>query len=144
MGHRLVVDHINPKYLGGSNLLDNLQTLCCECNKVKGIGIIDFRIHQTLLTTPLSQLPKLKPRENLQKWLIRSINFFYCCAAVKSIRVDWGIWEINLHAGNNPCWLIPYIKNVVGEFRQAGLVAPCQIPININTPGFDVTALING
>lgn len=29
-------DHIRPKKLGGLDVVDNLQTMCVECNKAKG------------------------------------------------------------------------------------------------------------
>src|SRR5262249_25021157 len=38
----LQVDHIKPRYLGGTNDPDNLQTLCKYCNQDKGIVQIDF------------------------------------------------------------------------------------------------------
>ena len=35
-GGVLEVDHVVPKYHGGSDLLHNLQTLCADCNRGKG------------------------------------------------------------------------------------------------------------
>jgi hypothetical protein len=40
---RLEVDHIKPRFWGGSNDPDNLQTLCKRCNLIKGINEIDCR-----------------------------------------------------------------------------------------------------
>ena len=55
---QLQVDHINPKYHGGNHSLDNLQTLCVNCNRIKGIHkAINFRIHQTPLNPSLSLFP---------------------------------------------------------------------------------------
>ena len=34
-GKRAHVDHITPKALGGSDLLENLQTLCATCHQRK-------------------------------------------------------------------------------------------------------------
>ena len=149
MGHRLVVDHINPRYFGGSHLPDNLQTLCHKCNQVKGIGIIDFRIHQTPLTAPQSKSPKLTLGESNQEQILRSINFFYHCAAVESVRISYDVWELSLYAGNNPSWLISHLNKTVKKFQQArlkdGLVGQQhQLRININAPGYDVVDPIKG
>lgn len=56
----LQIDHSKPKYYGGSDLIDNLQTLCNICNKTKGIETIDFRIHKTSLKEPPSKFPALE------------------------------------------------------------------------------------
>jgi len=39
----LTLDHIIPKFHGGGNEYDNLQTLCEKCNGAKGRKIIDYR-----------------------------------------------------------------------------------------------------
>ena len=40
----MTLDHIIPKSLGGSNTLDNLQSMCKICNKEKGNHIEEFKI----------------------------------------------------------------------------------------------------
>lgn len=41
-GAELTIDHITPKALGGTDDIDNLQTLCKECNQDKAALIIDI------------------------------------------------------------------------------------------------------
>jgi hypothetical protein len=153
----LQVDHIKPRYYGGAHSLDNLQTLCRQCNQIKGTETIDFRIHKTPLTAaPVPvQLSKFIKAENHREGyrisLRRSINFFYRCAAVNAeIKVnsstgkDLYRWDISLFAGNNPGWVIPHLKQTLREIRrvrsQAGFAGPKEIVIT--APGFDVFAPI--
>ena len=154
----LQVDHLNPKYYGGNHLVDNLQTLCVTCNQIKGTRKIDFRKHQTpqtyapsFLPLELSRLKEAGDKEQWEKLLRRSINFFYDCAAVESIKIGkeweyWYHWEICLHPSNNPGWLLPYLKKSVREIRQMrsgkGLIGPKEIIII--APGFDVVEPITG
>jgi ATP-dependent helicase IRC3 len=149
----LQVDHIKPRYYGGAHSLDNLQTLCRQCNQIKGTDTIDFRIHKTPLTVspvPVRLSEFIKPGNHKGVYRItlrRSINFFYRCAAVNSeIKVnsstgeDLYRWDISLYAGNNPGWVIPQLKQTLREIRrvrsQAGFAGPKEIVIT--APGFDV------
>jgi hypothetical protein len=149
----LEVDHIKPKYYGGDHSLDNLQTLCSQCNQIKGTETIDFRIHKTPLTAApvpvrLSKFIKAENhRDGYRVSLRRSINFFYRCAAVNSeITVNSTTgeelyrWEISLYAGNNPGWVIPQLKQTLREVRQVRSQARFAGPkeIVITAPGFDV------
>ena len=40
---RIIADHVQPMYRGGSNTIDNIQPLCWNCNTWKGLKTIDFR-----------------------------------------------------------------------------------------------------
>ena len=155
----LQIDHIIPKYRGGNHSSDNLQTLCKVCNEIKGTETIDFRIHQTLLNAPKAKFPhpesikkwyKIDACKQLQLSLQRSVNFLYYCNAVKKIDVDvkgrsyQNIWQIDLHAGNDPHWLVSHHKYLFNDVlqwrRQAGFSNPESIIIN--APGFEVIAPI--
>ena len=46
----LTVDHVVPLALGGSNLIENIQPLCSECNGIKGCGVDDYRPGQGVLS----------------------------------------------------------------------------------------------
>jgi len=55
----LTVDHIQPKSLGGSDDLSNLQPMCCLCNWSKGNGINPARPNR-------SKYPSDKPLQQVQ------------------------------------------------------------------------------
>ena len=42
-GENLVLDHVIPIAKGGLSRLENLQLLCAECNRIKGVLMIDCR-----------------------------------------------------------------------------------------------------
>lgn len=154
--HLLVIDHIKPKYYGGDHSQVNLQTLCSTCNTTKGTETINFRIHKTPLNAPPSKLPKLELPDSRyingiaqwQQFFRHSVNLFYGCDAVKSVEVGQRNycyqWQICLHAGNDPRWLVSHLKNLFIEIRQARKKAGFSSPesIILNAPGFHVVAPI--
>lgn len=145
----LQVDHIAPRYYGGGNHIDNLQTLCKDCNGTEGKGIetISFRINQTTLTTAPSRLPTVKTPtgyharepEQWEMFLRRTINLFFRCAAVDVVEIrergeKFRHWRIRLFPGNNEEWLEPHLPALIMRIRQAremaGYVAtPDQISV---------------
>jgi 5-methylcytosine-specific restriction endonuclease McrA len=149
---KLQVDHIHAWHLGGSNLLDNLQTLCSKGNSAKKTRNINFRDPQTERKTPLSELQMIEMPsavENLgnsAKWkefIRRCINFFYECGAVQNITIgDRGYpfyhWRVELGAGNDPQWLALHLENLLHQIRQAKESAGFGVPISltISAPGY--------
>lgn len=137
----LEVDHVNPRYMGGKDSIDNLQTLCIYCNTAKNTKEIDFRFTKTNLTKPLPEIPDLKPPHNnvdkIQNWehyLQREINFFYCARAVKSVNVsNPHVWNIELNEGNDPLWIKKHLRSLadnISEYRKGfGLKGPDVIQI---------------
>ncbi len=128
--HQLEIDHINPKYHGGDHSLNNLQTLCRTCNGIKKLETINFFSDRTpLKDQPINLLnleaPKPKQANDMEEWeqfIRRSINFFYRCTAVKSVKFNQNgsathSWEICLHTGNNPQWLKQHLEELCDSLR---------------------------
>ena len=137
----LQIDHVAPVFFGGSNTLDNLQTLCGVCNRHKDIQQINFRHNRTLLTTPPASWPTLplpnteqaKTAEDWGQFLQLAFNCFYRCAAVDFIHIGkrggaFYHWEIALYAGNDPAWLVPYLPNLLQQIRDRRSAAGRQGP----------------
>ena len=85
----------------------------------------------------------------MQLKLRRSVNFLYYCDAVKHIDIDTKghyqfIWQISLHAGNDPRWLISHHKylfsGILQAWKKTGFSSPESIIVN--APAFDVVVPI--
>ncbi|VVB67780.1 UvrABC system protein B [uncultured archaeon] len=140
----LEVDHILPSYFGGTNISDNLQTLCVQCNRSKLTQKINFRDPQTDLSHPPQELPRFEPPRNrdtgdsdIWEWFIRkTLNFFYRCGAVHRVVIGkrgehFYNWQIELKAGNNPQWLGSYLEELLGGIRAAKEAAGYSSPTSI-------------
>ena len=157
---KLQVDHIASSYSGGGrNHLENLQTLCAECNSAKSTQSIVFRTNQTILAAAPSQIPRLvspggvdtKDAEKWERFLRRWVNLFYQCAAVDTVTVGekgdrLRIWTIRLFPENNPTWLVPHLSLLVQQIRAAReaagyVAAPDQITLNEPLPARPLTIL---
>lgn len=128
----LQVDHIDPKYYGGSDDPENLQTLCSRCNSKKGTDTINFRNHETKLEIPPKSLPEFNMPEgaqanNIDSWkefISKTVNFFYNCGAVQDVVIhDVGYydytWQVRLHPGNDPNWLEPHLTELAKHIRNS-------------------------
>ncbi|MEN6592505.1 MAG: DEAD/DEAH box helicase family protein [Methanobacterium sp.] len=137
----LEVDHVNPRYMGGKDDIDNLQTLCIHCNTAKNTKEIDFRFNKSNLPKPLPEIPDLTPPhnnvdkiENWEHYLQREVNFFYCASAVKSVNAsNPQVWNVVLNEGNDPSWLQKHLRTLADKIsfyrKEAGLKGPDVIQI---------------
>jgi superfamily II DNA or RNA helicase/5-methylcytosine-specific restriction endonuclease McrA len=108
---RLQIDHIQPRYLGGSHHPDNLQMLCAVCNRLKGIQEWNFRVTESPVQGALPELalPRFIGQSNnpedLERYVRRVVNLSLRAGVVQSVAI--GLrgeagrhWEVTLHAGN--------------------------------------------
>jgi len=125
-GVRLEMDHIIPVTLGGETTLDNLQTLCKECNIQKGSNIIDFKnIYKTMQEkSPEFKMIRRTTNENPEFTLSRTINFFYKAHAISNLKFHirrngtyYNNWVIELYDGNDANWLGKYQKEILNYIQ---------------------------
>jgi hypothetical protein len=132
----LEVDHVVSVYHGGSNEAGNLQTLCKQCNVLKAKQRINFRVARTALGQPPAALPDTRAPasadaanpEAWERFLRRSINFFYQCAAVGDVAIgqkgdSYYNWALTLRSDNPQAWLKPHLGDLLERIqgvREAG------------------------
>lgn len=138
--NRLQVDHVAPSYLGGTNDMHNLQTLCSVCNRDKRISEINFRVNSTSLTRPpafaLVTPPRVEEARDVDAWeryLRRTFNFFYRCAAVDHVMIGrrgpgYYHWQVQLFTGNNDDWVEPYLFSVLEAIEHVRRAARVEGP----------------
>ncbi|WP_428194571.1 HNH endonuclease, partial [Deinococcus saxicola] len=119
---RLQVDHIQPRYLGGSHDPENLQTLCGVCNRLKGTQPLDFRSSKApkgaaSLSVDLSRIGDVTDLQALERLVRRVVNVHYGCAAVKEVVIGQRgpmarEWEITLVRGHKVTELRPKLEEL--------------------------------
>lgn len=147
----LQIDHILPLHFGGTNIFDNLQTLCSSCNQAKNTIKVNFLDPQTDLNAPPKELPYFEPpndndagdRDLWEQYLRKTINFFYRCGAVHRITIrqrgeNFYTWRVDLKAGNDPRWLEQHLGDLLDRIRTAKGNAGYSYPnsIVVSCPGF--------
>ena len=116
-GVSLNADHIRPVAMGGNNTISNLQSLCKQCNAVKGVNEIDYRVNVTPLRKPKQEIKLFEwvSSDVVDNSIARIINEFYHCKAMCKLNYHqrrsgqyYSTWEVVLYAGNDPDWLKPH------------------------------------
>ena len=129
-GRGLQIDHIRPRYLGGTHDIENLQLLCAECNRGKGTAVMNFRVSraqgQEPAPTPASRRAfsgDVQNPEELERYLRRAINLHFGCAATGTVLIrQRGVhvrrWVLTLNQGHSPLGLEPLLKKVKDEINS--------------------------
>jgi len=146
----LQVDHIVAWHAGGSNNVDNLQTLCRVCNGKKLKRTIRFTTQRTSLSAPPKvldddfEIPRgdeAGDRDYWERYLRRVLNFTYCCGAVSEVHIagrgdGFYNWRIDLISGNPPGWMASHLEVLFSKIQNARKLAgkPAVTSITITSP----------
>lgn len=127
----LLVDYVTPPYLQGKDEIDNFQSICRNCHSDKGVDPMNFLKTRTQLATCpiwLRELPihiqfGIVTLTDIEKFIRRTINFFYRCSAVKTVSLqnkgkkDIG-WRVELEEGNDGHWLQQFAQRLLAHINQ--------------------------
>lgn len=102
---KLEIDHFNPHSKGGSNNLDNLQTLCIQCNRGKGN---DENLNITIKNKIDILLDYINPEINK---LLRTTN------NVKVVANEVDYSELSRLCGLTNFYKINFIPNTIMGYR---------------------------
>lgn len=146
----LQVDHIVSWHEGGSNDIDNLQTICKVCNNKKDTRMIRFTTQRTTLSSPPHALEQVDPprgedagdRAQWERFLRRVLNFTFRCGAVSDVQIGgrgdgYYNWRVELVRGNRPDWVRPHLARLFEIIQEAREAAgkPAITSITITSPG---------
>lgn len=122
----LQVDHIQARYVGGTHDLENLQTLCRTCNRLKGTRTMNFLLDVTPCRSAAQVMDNARSTftehsEQLEFRLRRIVNFGFECSAVFIMGAAWTrekgrVWTVTLREGNDPAWIRPVIDQAYAEW----------------------------
>jgi hypothetical protein len=116
------IDHIIPVYMGGKNVLSNLQALCHHCNGLKGVNTVDYRVNISPMSESKSTLDFYESAgsDEPENAIARIVNQFYHCSAFRELKYNkrssgknYSTWEIVLFSGNQIAWLEKYTENLL-------------------------------
>lgn len=127
-GVKLEADHIKPVNMGGRTVVDNMQTLCKECNLAKNTDTINFGITKTPLSSPLPiRFFRMVQSDDIENYLARVINFIYHCKAFKTLKYSkrsngeyYREWLISLYPGNDPAFIAQYETEIIDCLHKLG------------------------
>lgn len=127
----LQVDHIVSQFHGGDHSIDNLQTLCKTCNRLKSIHAASYRHSTTRLPeAPRLVLDGMLPEKDIEmgtelfeQCVRRIVNSYYQCSAVEDVTIlkrgrQLREWTITLRPGNDPTWLAPHLATILQRIRS--------------------------
>jgi len=130
----LQVDHIQSVYHGGTNDLENLQTLCKRCNSDKGVSEENFRIATTRMLDAHPDFgvrvePSAKERGDRDAWercIRATFNHYFRCAAVTEVSIGgrgpkFYEWQVTLAPRNDPRFLEPHLAKFLQTVKAKRL-----------------------
>ncbi|MEZ4410290.1 MAG: HNH endonuclease [Polyangiales bacterium] len=150
----LQVDHVVSFHHGGSNEMENLQTLCARCNGDKGINEENFRRTETLLVSPRAEFSvKHEPGATLYRdadaWrrcVRATLNHYFRCAAVRDVTVGargapFYEWAVTLYPGNDPKLVQPHLAGLLTAARERRRGGGADSPEAIVVEGYDASSV---